>query len=88
MDQNKLLVEPCHQGVPWGLYKTISEPVVRLAQTVHLSCIDKNTIVKRTDTRFHRTDVTNKFVLVQHRCMVCLEHTIGLETILDAPDNS
>ena len=26
------------------------------------------------------------FVLVQERCMVCAEHTIGSEIILDAPD--
>ena len=25
------------------------------------------------------------FVLVQERCMVCAEHTIGSEIILDAP---
>jgi hypothetical protein len=28
------------------------------------------------------------FVLVQDRCMVCPKHTIGSDTILDAPDNS
>jgi hypothetical protein len=28
------------------------------------------------------------FVLVPDRCMVCAEHTIGSEIILDAPDNS
>jgi hypothetical protein len=39
MDQNKLLIEPRHQGVPSGSSNTISEPKVCLAQTVHLSCI-------------------------------------------------
>ena len=28
------------------------------------------------------------FVLVQERCMVCAEHTIGSEIILDAPDGT
>jgi hypothetical protein len=28
------------------------------------------------------------FVLVQDRCMVCVEHTIGSETTLDAPDGT
>jgi hypothetical protein len=28
------------------------------------------------------------FVLVHDRCMVCTERTIGLETILDAPDGT
>jgi len=27
-------------------------------------------------------------VLVQHRCTVCVEHTIGSEIILDAPDET
>jgi hypothetical protein len=44
---------------------------------MHLSCIDKNTIAKHTEMRFPRTDVTKKFVLVQDRCMVFPEHTIG-----------
>ena len=28
------------------------------------------------------------FVLVQDRCMVCAEHTIGLEIVLDALDGT
>jgi hypothetical protein len=51
-DQNKLLFEPCHLGVPSSASKTISEPMVRLAQTIHLSYIDTNTISKRTKTKF------------------------------------
>ena len=27
-------------------------------------------------------------ILTQDRCMVCVEHTIGLEIILDAPDGT
>ena len=27
-------------------------------------------------------------ILSQDRCMVCVEHTIGLEIILDAPDGT
>jgi hypothetical protein len=37
MDRNEHLLEPCHLGVPSGAFKTISEPMVFLAQTVHLS---------------------------------------------------
>jgi hypothetical protein len=44
-----------------GLSKTISEPTVCLAQTMHLSCIDTNTIFKWTKTRFHLTHVTLEF---------------------------
>jgi hypothetical protein len=39
MDQNKLPIEPHHQGVASGLSKTISEPMVHLVQTMHLSCV-------------------------------------------------
>jgi hypothetical protein len=33
--------------------KTISEPLVCLAQNVHLSCVKITTISKWTETRFH-----------------------------------
>jgi hypothetical protein len=36
----------------------ISKPMVHLAQTVHLSCTDTNTILKRTKMRFHMTHGT------------------------------
>ena len=39
----------------------ISDPMVHLAQTVHISCIDANTVSKRTETRFHMTHVTYEF---------------------------
>jgi hypothetical protein len=48
MDRNELPFEPRHLGVPFGASKMISEPVVCLAETVHLSCIETNTISKRT----------------------------------------
>ena len=32
--------------------KLISEPMVRLAQTMHLSCVEVNTISKRTEMSF------------------------------------
>jgi hypothetical protein len=34
-----------------GAAKTISEPMVRLAQTMHLSCTDTNTISKQTENK-------------------------------------
>jgi hypothetical protein len=33
----------------------ISEPMVRSAQTVHIYCIDTNTVFKQIETRFHMT---------------------------------
>jgi hypothetical protein len=40
MDQNELPLEPRDLGVPSGVSKMVSEPMVRLAETVHLSCTD------------------------------------------------
>jgi len=48
-DRNELPLEPCHLGVPSDASKTISEPMVRLAQTVHQSCTDTNTVSKRIE---------------------------------------
>jgi hypothetical protein len=44
MDKSEHPLEPRHLWVPSGASKRISEPKVRLAQTVHLSCIDTNTL--------------------------------------------
>jgi hypothetical protein len=57
-DQNKLPVEPHKLGVPSSASKTISKRMVRLAQIVHLSCTNPNTISKRTETRFQMAHVT------------------------------
>jgi hypothetical protein len=38
--------------------KTISEPMVHLAQTMHLSCTNTNNVSKCTKMRFHMTHVT------------------------------
>jgi hypothetical protein len=51
-------LEPHHLGVPLGTSKGISEPIVRFAQTIRLSCNDTNTVSKWTVTRFHMTHIT------------------------------
>jgi hypothetical protein len=58
MDQNEHPLEPRHLGVPSGAFKMISEPTVRLMQTVHLSYTDTNTVSKWTEMRLHMTHVT------------------------------
>jgi hypothetical protein len=58
MDQNEILHDPHHLGVQSDLSKMIFEPKGRLAQTVHLSCTDINTVSKRTEMKFHMTHVT------------------------------
>jgi hypothetical protein len=58
MDQNKIPHGPRHLGVLSSVSKTIFEPVVSLAQTVHLSCVKISTISKRTEFNFHLSLVT------------------------------
>jgi hypothetical protein len=58
MDRNVHLLEPRHLGVPSGASKIIFEPMVRLAQTEHLSCTDANTVSKQTESIFHMTHLT------------------------------
>jgi hypothetical protein len=64
IDRIELPLEPPNLGVPSGASKTICEPMVCLAQTVHLSCTNANTITKRTEMRFHMTHVTLEFYRV------------------------
>jgi hypothetical protein len=58
LDQNELPVEPRDLGVPSGASKMISEPMICLVQTIHLSCTHTNNVSKQTKTRFHMTHVT------------------------------
>jgi hypothetical protein len=52
-DRSEHPLEPRHLRVPLGASKRISKPKVRLAQTVHLSCTDTNTIPKQTEVGIH-----------------------------------
>jgi hypothetical protein len=58
MEWNELPLEPRNIGVQSGVSKTISKPMVHLAQTMHLSCSDTNTISEVTKMRFHKSHVT------------------------------
>jgi hypothetical protein len=57
-DQKEILYDPRHLGVPSGVSKIISEAMLRLVQTVDLSCTETNNISKSTETRFYMTHVT------------------------------
>jgi hypothetical protein len=59
-----LLLDLRHLGVPSGAPKAISETMVYLAQTVHLSCIEVNTISKQTEMIFHLIYATQEYPLV------------------------
>jgi hypothetical protein len=51
----------------WMCPKWFSEPMIRLAQTVHLSCIDTNTVSKWKELRFIMTHVTLGLHLVHRK---------------------
>jgi hypothetical protein len=59
-------------GVLSGESKTISEPTVCLAKTVHISCTDPNTISKWTKTRFDITHITLEFHRVHSKQFLML----------------
>jgi hypothetical protein len=60
-DRKEILHDAHHLGVPSGVSKMISEAMIRLVQTVDLSCTETNTIYKWTETRFYMTHVTSEF---------------------------
>jgi hypothetical protein len=55
---NEIPHDPRHLGVPSGVSKTISEPMLRSAQTVDLTCVKISTIYEWTDSSFHLTLIT------------------------------
>jgi hypothetical protein len=61
MDRNEILHDPHHQGVSLGVSKIISKPMVRSAQTEHISCAKISTILKRTESSFHFNLVTYEY---------------------------
>ena len=49
MERSEIPYDPRHLGAPSGASKMMSEPIVHLTQTMHLSCIKINTISKQTE---------------------------------------
>jgi hypothetical protein len=74
MDQNEHPLEPRHLRVPSGVCKTISKPMIRLAQTMQLSCTNTNDLSKQIKTRFHKTHVTLEFYRVRPKPFPSLWH--------------
>ena len=64
-DRNEISHDPRHLGVPSGASEMISEPMVRSAQTAHLSCVKIITISTRTETSFDLSLITEEY----HRCV-------------------
>jgi hypothetical protein len=61
MDRNKIPHDPRHLAVSSCVSKMISQPMVRSAQIVRLSCTHTNTISKWTETRFYMTQIIKEF---------------------------
>jgi hypothetical protein len=85
MDWNELSLEPRLIGVPSGAIKMISEPMVRLAQTMHLSCTDTNTVSKQEKSEISQDQrhlgvpsVASKMVFVP---MACTTQTMHLSCV-------
>ena len=82
---NELPLEPHHLVLPSSASKTISEPMVRLAQTMHLSCTDTNTVSKRKEVRLHMTHVTfgvpSGATKMIYEPMVCSTQTVQLSCV-------
>jgi hypothetical protein len=74
LDQNEIPHDPWHLGVPSGASKMISEPVVRSAQTVHLSCIKICSISKRTESSIHLSLVTKEHHQLRPKRFLSLWH--------------
>jgi hypothetical protein len=70
-DWNELPLDTHHLGVPLGVPKMISMPLVHSMQIVHLSCVEINTISERTKTSFHLTDVILEFNRVCPTWFLC-----------------
>ena len=55
---NEIPLDPHHLGVPFSASKTISEPMLHSAKTMHRSCVKICTISKRTKTTFQLSFIT------------------------------
>ena len=64
---NQIPHDACHPGVPSGVSNTISEPMVRSAQSVNRSCVKISTISKRNKTSFHFSFVTKEYHQVRSK---------------------
>ena len=67
--------DPRHLGVQSDASKMIFEPMVRLAQTVHPSCVKISTIYKRTKTSFQLSLVTEEYHQVRPKWYLSLWYT-------------
>jgi hypothetical protein len=63
---------PHHLGVPSGVTKMISKPMVRSALIMHLSCVKSSTISKQTETSFHLRLVTSEYHWVRPKRLLSL----------------
>jgi hypothetical protein len=85
MDQNELPLDSHHVGVPSVAPKMIYEPMICLTQTVHLSCVEINTIYKQTKIILHLIYAIYEYHMVCPKAisepMVHLAQTVHLSCV-------
>jgi hypothetical protein len=67
MDLNEIPHDLGHLSVLSGVSKAIFEPMVRSAQTMHLSCVKNSTISKQTETSIHLSLITKEYYTVRSK---------------------
>ena len=81
----ELSLQPCHLGVPSRTSNTLSKPMVHLAQIMHLSCTDTNTVSKWTKTSFPHDPchlgVPSRASKMFSEPMVCSAQTMHLSCV-------
>jgi hypothetical protein len=76
-ERNENRHDPCQLAVPLGASKIIFEPVVRLAETVHLSSTKITTISKRTQRSFQLSLITKEYHRVRPQWFQSLWYVWG-----------
>ena len=84
MDRNELPLEPRHLGVPSGASSMISQPMVCLVPTKHLSCTDTNSLQTNQNEiplEPYHLGVPSGASKMIYEPMVCLAQTMHLSCI-------
>jgi len=84
MDRNELPLEPRHLGIPSGASSMISQPVVCLVPTKHLSCTDTNSLQTDQNEIPHdprHLGVPSSASKMMSDAMVCSAQTLHLSCV-------
>ena len=97
MHPMELLDDVCHMESRFGLFRNSVSFGARYVHSLrlmhhilrnHFGCTIWYSWVKRLKWKLGSVSLEIVLILMQGRCMVCMEHTICLEINLDAPDGT